>query len=188
MRSWNTSLVDMQRALAKKDRLASLATLAAGAAHELNTPLGTIALLAKELEHQSDSTPWGAEFQEECRVIRQEVERCQQILGKLSGPGTSSGSKAGQDISLGALLIEVKEFGESLGHPVVIDLSAVSTLSSTSFDREPVWQSLAALLKNAADASPGPDSCVGGSPRPATPILYSRPGFRHVGGNPSQNR
>ena len=37
---------------AQKERLASLATMAAGAAHELATPLGTIALVAKELERQ----------------------------------------------------------------------------------------------------------------------------------------
>ena len=37
---------------ARQDRLASLATLAAGAAHELATPLSTIAVVAKELERQ----------------------------------------------------------------------------------------------------------------------------------------
>lgn len=155
LRSWNTSLIEMQRALAKKDRLASLATLAAGAAHELNTPLGTIALLAKELEHESEKRPWGAEFQEDCRVIRHEVERCQQILCKLNEPGTTgSGTKTEQHVSLATLLIEIKEFGESLGHPMVIDLSEIPNLSSVFLGRDPVWQSLTALLKNAADASP----------------------------------
>ena len=43
-------LLRMQIELAKKRSLASLGTLAAGAAHEFNTPLGTIALIARELE------------------------------------------------------------------------------------------------------------------------------------------
>ena len=41
------TLIEMQDELAKKDRLASLVTLAAGAAHELSTPLATIAVVAK---------------------------------------------------------------------------------------------------------------------------------------------
>lgn len=154
LRSWNGSLMEMQQALAKKDRLASLATLAAGAAHELNTPLGTIVLLAKELEHQLDESPYGDQFKEDCRVIRYEVERCQQILGKLSGPNPASETNAEQHVSLGALLVEVKEFAEGLGHPVAIEVSRVANLSSTHLARGPVWQSLSALLKNAADASP----------------------------------
>src|SRR5207247_9049349 len=43
----------MQQRLARNDRLASLVTLAAGAAHEIATPLSTIAVTAKELEHEA---------------------------------------------------------------------------------------------------------------------------------------
>src|SRR6185312_15786020 len=43
-------LAEAQRRVDRQERLASLATLAAGAAHELATPLGTIALAARELE------------------------------------------------------------------------------------------------------------------------------------------
>src|SRR5436309_3253158 len=45
---------------ARQDRLAALATMTAGAAHELSTPLGTVALVAKELERavtKADSDP-----------------------------------------------------------------------------------------------------------------------------------
>ena len=38
----------------RRDKVASLATLAAGAAHELSTPLSTIAVVAKELERHGD--------------------------------------------------------------------------------------------------------------------------------------
>ena len=44
-------LFELQRSAVRHEKLASLSTLAAGAAHELGTPLATIALVAKELEH-----------------------------------------------------------------------------------------------------------------------------------------
>jgi two-component system sensor histidine kinase RegB len=45
---------------ARSERLSSLATLAAGAAHELATPLATIAIVAKELERHLAQLPQGA--------------------------------------------------------------------------------------------------------------------------------
>jgi len=46
----DTELGEARGLAARQERLASLATMAAGAAHELSTPLGTVALAAKELE------------------------------------------------------------------------------------------------------------------------------------------
>src|SRR5262249_9182438 len=48
----DAELAAAQLATARHERLAALATLAAGAAHELATPLSTIAVAAKELERQ----------------------------------------------------------------------------------------------------------------------------------------
>jgi two-component system sensor histidine kinase RegB len=46
---------------ARSERLSSLATLAAGAAHELATPLATIAIVAKELERHLAQLPQGVQ-------------------------------------------------------------------------------------------------------------------------------
>ncbi len=65
---------------ARNARLASLTTLAAGAAHELGSPLGTIAVIARELERASASaSPSGAlpaGLEEDAKLLRAEVERC----------------------------------------------------------------------------------------------------------------
>jgi two-component system sensor histidine kinase RegB len=73
---------------ARKDRVASLATLAAGAAHELASPLGTIAVASRELERSLQ----GSAAHEDVQLIRQQVARCRDILqqmaadaGQLSG-------------------------------------------------------------------------------------------------------
>ena len=71
---------------ARSERLASLTTLAAGAAHELSTPLGTIAVVARELQRSVDGTAIDIEaLRDDARLIRGEVDRCQVILDGMSG-------------------------------------------------------------------------------------------------------
>lgn len=69
------------RARADRDaRLASLATLSAGAAHELSTPLATIAVAARELEVALARNHADDECLADARLIRAEVDRCRRVL------------------------------------------------------------------------------------------------------------
>jgi two-component system, sensor histidine kinase RegB len=70
---------------ARNARLASLTTLAAGAAHELGSPLGTIAVIARELERASSADPGAtiAGLAEDAKLLRAEVERCRGILDRM---------------------------------------------------------------------------------------------------------
>jgi two-component system sensor histidine kinase RegB len=81
----------------RSERLASLTTLAAGAAHELSTPLATIAVAARELERNATrvSEPTGlvGALEDDARLIRSEVHRCQAIMERPSdGRGTDNGA------------------------------------------------------------------------------------------------
>ncbi len=79
------ALADARRAAARQERLASLMTLAAGAAHELATPLGTIATAAVELELALSSGGFPDQIADDARLVRREVERCREILDQMSG-------------------------------------------------------------------------------------------------------
>ena len=71
---------------ARNARLASLTTLAAGAAHELGSPLGTIAVIARELERSALAAGSGAVqagIAEDAKLLRTEVERCRAILDRM---------------------------------------------------------------------------------------------------------
>lgn len=71
---------------ARNARLASLTTLAAGAAHELGSPLGTIAVVARELERQALAQrggPMPVGLAEDAKLLRTEVERCRAILDRM---------------------------------------------------------------------------------------------------------
>ena len=83
-----------ERALAESEerqhrwgKLASIATLAAGAAHELGTPLGTIAVAAKEMERQARTVPGSEGLVEDAKLIREELERCRRVLDRMAAAG-----------------------------------------------------------------------------------------------------
>ncbi|HEY0195510.1 MAG TPA: HAMP domain-containing sensor histidine kinase [Kofleriaceae bacterium] len=71
----------------RSERLAAVTRLAAGAAHELGSPLATIAIAAHEARRHLDAAP-GATRQD-LDLIALEVERCQQILERLAAQGSA---------------------------------------------------------------------------------------------------
>lgn len=79
------SLAALRDRTTRNARLAAMSTLAAGAAHELSTPLGTIAVASRELERALDRAPGPDGWREDVRLIRSEVERCRRLLHDMAG-------------------------------------------------------------------------------------------------------
>ncbi|MDF2232492.1 ActS/PrrB/RegB family redox-sensitive histidine kinase [Albimonas sp. CAU 1670] len=73
-----------QEALGREQRLTAIGGLAAAAAHELGTPLATIKLVAGELARELRTQP---DLYEDVDLIRQQAERCREILRELSATG-----------------------------------------------------------------------------------------------------
>ena len=75
------ALTATELVLAREQHLSQLDGLAAAAAHELGTPLSTITVVAKELQNAlGESSPHA----EDVRLLREQAQRCREILGKLS--------------------------------------------------------------------------------------------------------
>ncbi len=145
------SLIEMQDELAKKDRLASLVTLAAGAAHELSTPLATIAVVAKELERSAARAD--SALAEDSRLIRTEVERCREILARMSAAGAEPAGETAEAVAVCDLLSAVVAEFEPVGR-LRLDLAPASRALELTVPRHAVEQALIALVKNAMQASP----------------------------------
>jgi two-component system sensor histidine kinase RegB len=134
----------------RNERLASLATLAAGAAHELATPLGTIAVTARELERQAargQPAPL-----EDVRLIRAQIERCRAILDQMAADAGESAGEAPAPTTLGRIVDEALR--DLPPAPAVdVDLGALREAPLLA-PRRALGQALAVLVRNAQDASP----------------------------------
>jgi two-component system, sensor histidine kinase RegB len=158
LRQHEDSLLRMQIELAKRDRLASLGTLAAGAAHELNTPLGTIAVVSRELELFATNTAPNEAIAEDSRLIRTEVDRCREILWRMSVQGAQPAAQPSESVDAGELLADLcREIQQP--DRLQVELAFAGKAVSLTVPRRAVAQALVALTRNALEAS-GPDSAV----------------------------
>jgi two-component system sensor histidine kinase RegB len=84
MRTMSDALLATQMALAREQKLTDLAGVVAAAAHELGTPLATIKLVSTELIEELKSQP---EHLEDVRLIRDQADRCRDILRDMGRAG-----------------------------------------------------------------------------------------------------
>src|SRR5579885_954552 len=144
----SAGLAATQLALAREHRLAALGALATAAAHELGTPLGTIAVVARELER---TLPGGSSEASDAQLLREQAERCRTILARLAHPEESVVG-ATDRLPLGALL-------DDIATPYRSEAVAV-TIEKPAEDAEPqpkVWRAaeivrgLGNIIANAAE-------------------------------------
>lgn len=148
----------LREAAARTARLASLSTLSAGAAHELGSPLGTIAVAAREIEVAAgsatpDVAPDLAGIESDARLVLSEVERCRSILLLMAGRATDSADAVTVEVaSLDALLHQ--RLDAQQGARVALEVAP--SARAVTVPKERTLQALHALSHNALAASAPP--------------------------------
>jgi|TARA_B110000902_G_C14283797_1_gene577905 two-component system sensor histidine kinase RegB len=132
----------------RDQQIMAVATLAAGTAHELGTPLATMNILLEELN--KDAQP--GELQEDLTLLLEQVTRCKSILTKLTD--TAQISHAVKDpIDVRDLIDQVLDNWLLMRPEVSSSLSIINDSKSPHIDSDATLkQAITNLLDNAADA------------------------------------
>ncbi|AKH38988.1 MULTISPECIES: ATP-binding protein [Nitrosomonas] len=133
------------------EQIIALGTLAAGAAHELGTPLSTMAVIAGELQQEY---PQDEEFQNNIRILRNQIMHCKQtltqLLAKAGQARTEDGNSQSVDYFLKQILDKWQLIRPSTKFSYQCDgVQPVPLIMNTQL----LSQSILNLLNNAADAS-----------------------------------
>lgn len=110
------ALTATELVLQREHHLVALDGLAAAAAHELGTPLGTIAVVAREMERE---LPPGSPLADDVALLRSQSERCRDILRKLASMGEDPDAFFARQALVGAVEEVVEPFRD-LGTEIVV--------------------------------------------------------------------
>jgi len=155
---------DTQLGLAREEhlqneRIVALGAQAANAAHEMGTPLSTVAVIAGELMHEAKHDATLAAYAEDIATIETQIALCKTVLDQM-------GQKAKDDAATQGAAVELHDWlrqfvGEwRLRHPEIrVNLSPCSSTAGIGNTRA-IGQILSTLLDNAARSIAGTDAAV----------------------------
>jgi two-component system sensor histidine kinase RegB len=150
VRSRDEALARVREEILRNERIVALGTQAAGAAHELGTPLSTMSVVIGELGHDAAAQP---EWRDSLTILDEQVRGCKRILDKMLASAQDGG--AAVPLPADRLMAEVLDEWQLLrptaqyqyrhegAQPAPL-LSADATLRAALMN----------LLNNAADAAP----------------------------------
>ncbi|MGB5339913.1 MAG: ATP-binding protein [Gammaproteobacteria bacterium] len=153
LRARDRKLAEAREQTLQNERLVALGTLAAGAAHELGTPLGTMAILTAELEQDELATAH-PDLQKKLGILSSQVRRCKDALSVISTSAGAGRAESGHAMPVGDFLQEVLGEWRQQRPTVVLDTHIGSGPADSMLIAErTLAQALINILNNAADAS-----------------------------------
>jgi two-component system, sensor histidine kinase RegB len=139
------ALAATELVLAREQHLSQLDGLAAAAAHELGTPLSTIALVVRELQNALEP---GSPHSEDIQLLREQAQRCREILAKLT---ELSSSGPFDRMKLSALIEEVVGPHRNFGVSIDVLLPSQRGSEPIGANNPAIVYGLGNLVENAVD-------------------------------------
>lgn len=133
-------------ALERESRVAEVGALAAAVAHELNTPLATVCLIARDLAAELDGTPW----RDDIEMLIGQAERCRVTLTHLTQRSAQGEAVEGERIAFPALVELAAAPHTRDGVLVLFDHSGKQDLAAPWLERSPaILLGLGNFIQNA---------------------------------------
>jgi two-component system sensor histidine kinase RegB len=143
----------MEKERQRNERLAALATFAAGAAHELATPLSTVAVISCEMIHTLQNRGESKELLDDVRLIRSQVAECKEILYQMTA---GAGGHLGEELRefsiqqvVDQILVEIREEDRQR---IRVDSGSEDLMITMPF--RSLCRTIKGLVKNGLEASP----------------------------------
>jgi len=155
LRDQERSLAEARENALRDERVIALGTLAASAAHDMGTPLGTIAIVAHELEQEYPSHRY-PDLYEKMLVMQQQINRCKEALSVMSASAGEMRAESGGVILLTDYIDDViKQWrthkpGAKLNFFIDPDVAKEAKIIA----ERTLTHSIINILNNAAEASP----------------------------------
>jgi len=149
-RQMSAALSATEMVLAREQQFSALDGLAAAAAHELGTPLATIALVAKELKRE---LPPDGPHTEDIDLLISQTGRCREILSRLANREAETDEIYGRT-KLSAMLEDLIAPLRGSGVEIFVDAAPGNGTAAAGpvFRRDPaIAYGLGNLLENAVD-------------------------------------
>lgn len=146
------ALSELEEERVRNEKLAALATFAAGAAHEFATPLSTIAIASGEMLFHFKKYGGDEELISDTRLIRDQVARCKEILYQMAA---DAGEHLGEDVgrfTIKELVYEAMSLFKFDNLQQIKFINRVGNLQIVMPVRT-LTRTIRGLLKNALDAS-----------------------------------
>ncbi|MBD8066276.1 ActS/PrrB/RegB family redox-sensitive histidine kinase [Devosia sp. PTR5] len=145
------ALAATELALSHKEQLSALDGLAAAAAHELGTPLSTIALAAKEMRAEVEN---GSPMADDVELIIEQAARCRAILARLRNLGADPADPFAE-APLTDILAEVSRPHEARGKAILFYTGEASGPAPIFHRSVGLLYGLGNLIENATDFARG---------------------------------
>ncbi|MCI0654382.1 MAG: ATP-binding protein [Methylococcaceae bacterium] len=154
LRERERKLAQVREDALRDERVVALGTLAAGAAHEMGTPLGTIAILTHELQKEYSPERF-KDLNSKLAIIRDQIDRCKEALSVLSASAGELKAESGRLMTVGAYVRDVVRQWQKQqpGVPLKFQANGDEPTPSLVADRT-LTHALINILNNAAEVSP----------------------------------
>jgi two-component system, sensor histidine kinase RegB len=152
LRERDRSLAAAREESLRNERIVAIGTMAAGAAHELGTPLATMKLLADDL---AESLAQDAGAHEDVEEIRRQIANCKRIITDLLASAGHTRGEGGSPQRADRFLHELVSKWQMMRPAVNFDYHwHESGPAPAILAEQTLGQAVINLLNNAADASP----------------------------------